>query len=87
MDNSFEKFEEKYQPIAKPEDESSLIFDTHDESDQEFVKKHISSNLVWTLIEGEDNLYIIPGYHFVNRLGYVICKIPYEEGCEEEYEY
>lgn len=32
-------------------------------------------------------LWIIPGYHIVNRLGYIVCNKPYEDNCEEEYLY
>ena len=34
---------------------------------------------VWTLVEGDDsNLYIVAGYHLVNRLNYFITKEPLE---------
>jgi hypothetical protein len=36
---------------------------------------------IWTLIDGEDgDLYVMSGFHFVNRLGYLISKIPVPEG-------
>lgn len=32
---------------------------------------------VWTLIDGEDgDLYVVSGYHFVNRVGYLVSKTP-----------
>ena len=37
---------------------------------------------VWTLVEGDDGLYITSGYHLVNRLNYFVTKNP----CELEYE-
>jgi len=36
-------------------------------------------NLVWTLIECDDGMYISPGYHFVNRMGYFICQVPFTD--------
>ncbi len=36
---------------------------------------------IWTLIDGEDgDLYVVSGYHFVNRVGYLISKVPFPEG-------
>jgi hypothetical protein len=36
-------------------------------------------NRVWTLVEGDDgNLFIISGYHLVNRLNYFITAKPFE---------
>jgi hypothetical protein len=33
---------------------------------------------VWTLVEGEDNEWIlVNGFHFVNRIGYVITEVPF----------
>jgi hypothetical protein len=34
---------------------------------------------VWTLVDGDDgNLYIVDGYHLVNRVNYFITKNPFE---------
>lgn len=34
---------------------------------------------VWTVVDGEDddNLYALPGIHFVNRIGYVVTEEPW----------
>ena len=75
----------KYQPIqnhiTKNGDDK---FETYGE-ELEFVRTINSTepNRVWTLIEGDSgNLWIVNGYHFVNRLNYFITKNPYEN---EEY--
>ncbi|NDD55381.1 hypothetical protein EBZ39_16225, partial [bacterium] len=32
---------------------------------------------VWTVIDGDDGeLYLAEGFHYVNRLGYVLCRAP-----------
>lgn len=33
---------------------------------------------VWTIVEGDetDNLYLVPGFHAVNRIGYVLAEKP-----------
>ena len=42
------------------------------------------SNTVWTIITGdEDSMYYVAGYHFVNRLGYIITEEPWITGIEE----
>jgi hypothetical protein len=35
---------------------------------------------VWTLTDGDDgDMYLISGYHFVNRIGYLLSTIPIPE--------
>ena len=86
MKEDFDKFLEKYKPIEKSD--SNYLWETYDE-DWDYVKEqNAEGNFVWTLIDGEGSeLWIIPGVHLVNRLNYIICEIPFEEGCQEEYEY
>jgi hypothetical protein len=36
-------------------------------------------NLVWTLVEGDDGMYITPGYHLVNRMAYFITQVPFTD--------
>ena len=32
---------------------------------------------VWTLVDGDDgDMYVISGFHFVNRIGYLISTVP-----------
>lgn len=33
---------------------------------------------VWTIVEGDEteNQYLLPGFHFVNRIGYVLSEKP-----------
>jgi len=34
---------------------------------------------IWTLVDGDDgNLYIVSGYHLVNRINYFVTEVPYE---------
>jgi calcineurin-like phosphoesterase family protein len=48
----------------------------------EYVKQ-VPNNRIWTVVDGDgDDLIIIAGYHFVNRLGYLITN----EAWEDEYE-
>lgn len=36
---------------------------------------------VWTVLDGDDgDLYVASGYHFVNRIGYLVSTVPIPEG-------
>jgi hypothetical protein len=35
---------------------------------------------IWTIIETDGELCIVSGYHFVNRLGYILCDVPVQDG-------
>lgn len=85
----FEIFEEKYDPIYNPRQQDTYLLDNwEDQGEWEYIKLLAKNNQIWTVIDGEgQNLYVIPGLHYVNRIGYIICYKPYEETCSEEYEY
>jgi hypothetical protein len=44
-------------------------------------------NNVWTILESSmgnnDNWYASPGFHYVNRLGYVLTRRPWIDECQE----
>lgn len=47
-----------------------------------FVKSQ-PANRIWTLLDGEDDdkMYLSTGFHFVNRIGYLITNEPFLEDC------
>ena len=54
--------------------------------DLKVVMKQVKKNpkKVWTIIDcGERKLYAIAGYHFVNRLNYVITEEEWKDESEE----
>lgn len=78
----FEDFEEKYKPIKNDIKEGAPIdgfmFETFGIELQK-VKTH-KNNKIWTVIDGEGSkLYIINGFHCVNRLGYIITEKDWTE--------
>jgi hypothetical protein len=80
MINEIEFFE-KYKPMYNSNTES-YIFETYGK-DLENVLQIVNneqSNFVWTSIscDNEDS-YLIPGCHLVNREFYYICEIPWED--------
>jgi hypothetical protein len=41
--------------------------------------RRTSGLLVWTYVDGKTNPVIINGYHLVNRIGYFVCQVPWED--------
>jgi hypothetical protein len=40
----------------------------------------LPAELVWTYMEGDDGeLLLVAGRHFVNRIGYLVCEVPWED--------
>lgn len=78
---TFEKWVEIYSPrqnpLTKEGSYSNTAFETYGE-EMEIVLK-VKENTIWTLISCDnEEQYIIPGYHIVNRYLYFITEIPYK---------
>ena len=74
----YDDWKEKYIPIENElvDDSpySKTMFETYGK-EIEFVLTYKHEN-IWTLIDGENNnSWIIPGFHIVDRIGYFICQI------------
>lgn len=79
---TFENFEEIYKPIFNPftsyPDNGNYFFETYGEEVNYVKKQH--NNFIWTLVDCDDEeQYIIPGYHIVNRSFYLLTEIPWED--------
>lgn len=105
---SVEEFAAKYKPIPVPEglDGANLwmedindkvvdySFETYGET-VEYVCLIANSKPrnVFTIIDDGVSQDLVEGYHYVNRMGYVITEVPLEEGlfinvnlwCEEDF--
>jgi len=69
---SFEQFAKRYRPIEM--DDGSLMRDWQE------IPLGTDERCVWTIVEGDNNrLYLTPGYHYVNRLGYAVCEVPFPD--------
>ena len=63
------------------EKEGGCLFETYGE-ELEFVRQQDPST-VWTLLDGDDSdQYLVSGFHFVNRIGYLISTVPVPEGAD-----
>lgn len=73
-----------YKPVVNPAGEGGfgtedgeLMFDTFG-ADFDKVRS-ADPNTIWTRVEGDDNEdLVVSGFHFVNRIGYFICEVPFE---------
>lgn len=70
-------WEEKYRPIKNHITGEDDKFETYGE-ELEFVRAQ-DPRCIWTLVDGDDgNLYIVDGYHLVNRINYFVTEVPFE---------
>ena len=80
-EKQLDAWEAKYKPIKNfitGEDDDK--FETYgEELDYVLSVANTEPRRVWTLVDGDDgNLYIVDGYHLVNRINYFITKEPLE---------
>ena len=78
----YDDWVDQYQPIENLIDKEAgyegCMFETYGE-ENEFVLDNLNRNTVWTLITGDnEDFWVIPGYHIVNRMGYFITTKPWE---------
>lgn len=66
-----------YEPIDNHFQEGTQLFETYGK-ELDFVLSH-DSKYIWTQVDGDDGVYIVNGYHLVNRIGYYITRRPHPE--------
>ncbi len=71
------------EPSWQDEDGNGIMFCTSGE-EHEFVCNQNPKRMVWTWVDGEDGTYIVNGYQFVNRIGYFVTEVPYDDGDQWE---
>jgi hypothetical protein len=78
---SFNSFESRY----KPHDSTSQGFIVFEQWE---IPSGLDYRYVWTIVDGDSGkMYLSPGYHLVNRIGYVLCEIPFNETEESNTDY
>jgi hypothetical protein len=80
-ERQFDAWEANYKPIKNHiTGENDDKFETYGE-ELDYVRSVADTEprRVWTLVDGDDgNLYIVDGYHLVNRVNYFITEKPLE---------
>jgi hypothetical protein len=82
---TWKEFEEQFKPIKNhfSKDPDEIMFETYGE-EVDFVLAKDTENKVWTYADGDYCSYVSSGYHYVNRIGYYITEVPYEEDTQYE---
>jgi hypothetical protein len=83
---------EKFQPIVNPTGDSGMsidgvhyMFETYDPDHAKVLAADPAC--VWTLLDCDNCEVIGDGYHYVNRVGYFITKVPADPACSYEIMY
>ena len=85
-----EEFSERFKPIYRNDKEpfDNPLFETYGEDLKTVMDLwQKDEKCIWTVVSGDSGLlYIIAGFHFVNRMNYIITELPWITG-EEVYLY
>jgi hypothetical protein len=79
---TWEAFDEQFK-VLKNKDDEPIMYETYGDEDA-FVRLFIDQKRVWTYTDIGSGSVVSEGYHFVNRLGYYITELPYEDDTEYE---
>lgn len=88
MKITYEEWENKYEPLKNPLNSDApyngCMFETCGEELNYIKQSNIKPCFIWTLIDCEnEEQYIVPGFHLVNRVGYFITwKYPENDDVE-----
>lgn len=78
---NYDQWAETYKPMTNHIDKESdtILYETYGE-ELNYIRAKASFRPahVWTLVDGEDGTYIINGYHFVNRIAYIVTEEPFK---------
>lgn len=83
-----EEFEKKYGLVRRDPSTTESGHDYMLETfgrDLDLVAECVDSKRVWTIVSGDSNgaaAYIVPGYRFVNRIGYILSEKPFTDESE-----
>lgn len=69
----YEIWYDNFIPIESSKD--NILWETYGEEYQTVV--NTAPEFVWTLVDCDGRLYVIPGWHWINRLGYFITQNPH----------
>lgn len=75
---TYDAWEAKFKPIKNHLSKyDNLAFETYGE-EVEYIATQPNEN-VWTEVDGDEGCYIIAGKHFVNRIQYYVCEVPWTD--------
>jgi hypothetical protein len=71
---TYDEFVAAFQPHTNHLTGEGNTFETYGE-ELEYVRQQDEKH-IWTELDGDDGVYIVNGYHYVNRISYLITTIP-----------
>ena len=86
-----DNFDEVFKPIANHLDDNAsfneCMYETYGE-ELDYVRKVAAETpkKVWTIIECDGTMFYTTGFHYVNRIGYLICEVEFTEEMDVEME-
>jgi len=87
MNITEENFDEVFKPQTNHLDDNAsfngCMYETYDEELDYVFNLAKTTKKVWTIIEGDnDTMYYVTGFHYVNRIGFLVCEVEYTEELE-----
>ena len=81
---TWEEFVEQYKPEHNKfsKDTDQFMYETYGE-ELEHVQR-FDEHYVWTYVDSDGGSLTIEGFHYVNRIGYFITEVPWEDGTSYE---
>lgn len=79
-----DEFWAQYKPVKNRITEDApfdgCMFETYGQDMIHVLEVHeVYPHFIWTIIDTDNGLSITSGYHYVNRLGYLITELPADE--------
>lgn len=71
----YDSFSEE-EALARWESDYAIVYGSAEDI-LDFPPEGLSPNRIWTLLEGDEGTYVSSGYHYVNRMGYIIANRPF----------
>jgi len=81
---NWDEFLEKYKPIQNHIDNNAsyngCLFETYG-NEYQYIQSIAENypNRIWTILS-DGNVEAVSGWHYVNRLGYMVTELPVEDG-------
>jgi hypothetical protein len=86
-DNWIEKYKPQQNHIDDNASFNGWMYETYGSEIKHVFNLSKKSNRVWTIIEGDDDsLFYVSGFHYVNRLGFIVTEKEYEGHVEVQVE-
>ena len=82
-----DNFDEVFKPQQNHLDDNASfngwMYETYGEEVEYVFNLAKTTKRVWTIIEGDDDtLFYVSGFHYVNRIGFIVCEVEYAEEME-----